>query len=106
MFIDFFTNVFYLELQSFLSHFALDILEHKFLEEEEASSLVAGNADSTDPESPEKNTWQKFFKSSTNQHHGYVESIEEAMVLLKKYELETMTKFSCYKSDKLFGSGG
>ncbi|XP_067042489.1 calcium-responsive transcription factor-like [Acropora muricata] len=27
------------------------------------------------------------------------------MVLQKKYELETTTKFSCYKSDKLFGSG-
>ena len=83
----------------------MDTLEQKFLEKEGTSSLVAANADSTDPESPEKNTWQKFFKSSTNQHHGYVNLTEEAMVLLKKKnELETTTKFSCYKSDKMFGS--
>jgi len=60
------------------------------------------NADSSLPE----NKWQQIFKSYSNQHHGFVNSIEQAMVLLKKYELETTTKFSCYKSDKLFGSGG
>ena len=60
------------------------------------------NADSSGPE----NTWQQIFKSYSNQHHGFVDSIEQAMILLKKYELETTTKFSCYKSEKLFGSGG
>ncbi|KAK2560196.1 hypothetical protein P5673_017176 [Acropora cervicornis] len=60
------------------------------------------NADSSCPE----NTWQQIFKSYSNQHHGFVDSIEQTMVLLKKYELETTTKFSCYKSDKLFRSGG
>ena len=34
------------------------------------------------------------------------DSLEEAMLLVKKYEQETTTKFSCYKSDKMFGSGG
>ena len=60
------------------------------------------NADSPCPE----NTRQQIFKSYSNQHHGFVDSIEQVMVLLKKYELETTTKFSCYKSDKLFRSGG
>ena len=60
------------------------------------------NADSLSPE----NTWQLIFKSYSNQHHGFVDSIEQAMVLLKKYELETTTKFPCYNSDKLFRSGG
>ena len=59
-------------------------------------------ADSSGPE----NTWQQIFKSCSTHHHGFVDSIEQAMVLQKKYELETTTKFSCYKSDKLFGSGG
>ncbi|XP_067053087.1 uncharacterized protein [Acropora muricata] len=58
-------------------------------------------ADSSGPE----NTWQQIFKSCSTHHHGFVDSIEQAMVLQKKYELETTTKFSCYKSDKLFGSG-
>lgn len=81
----------------------MDLLEHKSLEEEEKSSSSARqNVDSADPVS----TWQEIFKSSSNQHYGFVESLEKATVLLKKYELETTTKFSCYKSDKMFGSGG
>lgn len=35
-----------------------------------------------------------------------MESIGKATELLKKYELETTTKFSCYKSDKMFVAGG
>ena len=54
-------------------------------------------ADSSGPE----NTWQQIFKSCSTHHHGFVDSIEQAMVLQKKYELETTTKFSCYKSDCL-----
>ena len=52
------------------------------------------------------NTWQEIFKSYSNQHHGFVDSLEQAMVLLTKYELETTTKFSSHKSGKMFGSGG
>ena len=36
----------------------------------------------------------------------YVESVEAAMAVIKQYELETTTKFSCFKSDKMFGTGG
>ena len=82
----------------------MDLLEHPTsLAEEEISSPANGaNADSTEP----VNTWHEIFKSSSmNQHHGFVET-EQATMLLKKYELETTTKFSCYKSDKMFGSGG
>ena len=56
------------------------------------------NADSSDP----VNTWEEIFKSCSN----FVDSIEQVMVLLQKYEQETKTKFSSYKSDKMFGSGG
>lgn len=84
-----------------LYRFAMDLQKHKSLEQEEmSSSLFHNNAD------PTTDTWQEIFKSSESQHSGFVESIEEAMVLLRKYELETTTKFSCYKSDKMFGSGG
>lgn len=51
-------------------------------------------------------TWQEIFTSSSDQHCGFVESIGKATELLKKYELETTTKFSCYNSDKMFGAGG
>ena len=36
----------------------------------------------------------------------YVESVEAAMAVIKQYEQETTTKFSCFKSDKMFGAGG
>ena len=83
----------------------MDRLEHppSLAEEEIISPANGANADSTEP----VNTWHEIFKSSSmNQHHGFVETIEQAIMLLKKYELETTTKFSCYKSDKMFGSGG
>ena len=82
----------------------MDNLEHESLVEETNSSLGPGgsNADSSNP----AKTWQKIFKSPENPNYGYVDSLEEAMLLLKKYEQETTTKFSCYKSDKMFGSGG
>ena len=50
-------------------------------------------------------TWQEIFTSSLDQHCGFVESIGKSTELLKKYELETTTKSSCYKSDKMFGAG-
>ena len=51
-------------------------------------------------------TWQEIFTSSSGQRCGFVESIGKATELLKKYELETTTKFCCYKSDTMFGAGG
>lgn len=51
-------------------------------------------------------TWNTKFKASTSKYFGYVESVEEAMKVIKQYELETTTKFSCFKSDKMFGAGG
>ena len=82
----------------------MDVLEDESWEKvETSSSLGPGglNADSN-----HASTWQDIFKSRENPHYGYVDSLEEAMLLLKKYEQETTTKFSCYKSDKMFGSGG
>ena len=83
----------------------MDNLEHEPSEKKETSSSLgpgASNADSSNPAS----TWHEIFKSPENPNYGYVDSLEEAMLLLKKYEQETTTKFSCYKSDKMFGSGG
>ena len=51
-------------------------------------------------------TWQPKFKGSGSKYVGYVESVEAAMNVIKQYELETTTKFSCFKSDKMFGAGG
>ena len=53
-------------------------------------------------------TWQELFKliDSSNEYTGFVESIETAFDLMKKYELETTTKFSSYKSDQIFGRRG
>ena len=85
---------------------AMDLSSLEKQEMNSSPSTDHMNADSSRPE----NTWQQIFKSYSNQHHGFVDSIEQATVLLKKYGLEattrSTTKFSCYKSDKLFGSGG
>ena len=51
-------------------------------------------------------TWQELFKYSSNEYTGFVESIETAFDLMKKYELETTTKFSSNKSDQIFGRRG
>lgn len=51
-------------------------------------------------------TWNTTFKASTSKYFGYVESVEEATMAIKQYELETTTKFSCFKYDKMFGAGG
>ena len=50
--------------------------------------------------------WQTKFKTSTSKYFGYVQTVEEAMAVIKQYELDTTTKFSCYKADKTFGSEG
>ncbi|CAH3046602.1 unnamed protein product [Porites lobata] len=49
--------------------------------------------------------WQAKLRGSTNKFVGYVGSVEEAMTVIRQYELETTTKFSCFKSDKMFGAG-
>ena len=46
------------------------------------------------------------FKGSASKYVGYVTSVEAAMAVIKQYELETTMKFSCFKSDKMFGAGG
>ena len=51
-------------------------------------------------------TWQELFKYSSSEYTGFVESIETAFDLMKKYELETTSKFSSYKSDQIFGRRG
>lgn len=51
-------------------------------------------------------TWQEKLRGSTNKYVGYVESVEAAMSVIRQYELETTTKFSCFKSDRMFGAGG
>ena len=51
-------------------------------------------------------TWQEKLRGSTNKYFGYVESVEAAMTVIRQYELETTTKFSCFKSDRMFGAGG
>lgn len=51
-------------------------------------------------------TWQLKFKASASKYVGYVESVDAAMDAIKQYELETTTKFSIFKSDKMFGAGG
>ena len=50
-------------------------------------------------------SWEPKFKGSTSKYVGYVESVEAAMAVIKQYEIETTTKFSCFKSDKMFGAG-
>ena len=83
----------------------MDNLEHESSEKEETSSSLGPGGSNADSSNPAK-TWQEVFKSPENPHYGYVDLLEEAMLVLKKYEQETTTKFSCYKSDKMFGTGG
>lgn len=83
----------------------MDNLERESSHKEETSSSLGPGGSNTDSLNP-ASTWQEIFKSPQTPNYGYVDSLEEAMLLLKKYEQETTTKFSCYKSDKMFGSGG
>ncbi len=46
------------------------------------------------------------FIGSCSRYFGYVHTVEEAMVVMKQYELDTTTRFSCFKSSKDFGSTG
>lgn len=93
--------------------FAMDLREQKAMEatnslinpsfnEKDGSQAGDLDANSTDI----VRTWQEIFASSSDQHCGFVESIGKATELLKKYKLEITTKFSCYKSDKMFGAEG
>lgn len=51
-------------------------------------------------------TWQTLFTNSTNKYSGYVSNVEEAMEVIREYELKTTTKYFCFKADKMFGQGG
>ena len=51
------------------------------------------------------NTWQEIFKSCSNQHHGFVDSIEKDMVLLK-IGAGNDNKIFFLKSDIMFRSRG
>ena len=51
--------------------------------------------------------WESLFvNSSTDKYSGYVQTLEDAMKLMREYELATTTKFCCFKADKMFGQGG
>ena len=75
----------------------MDPLDHKHLKE--GSSVK-------DEASLPADTWQQIFKVSSNQYCGFVESVKTAKELIRRYEQETTTKFSCYKSYPSFGYGG
>ena len=53
-----------------------------------------------------RTTWENLFINSTDKYSGYVQTLEDAMKLIREYELATTTKFSCFKADKMFGRGG
>jgi hypothetical protein len=53
-----------------------------------------------------KTKWQSGFIGSCSRYFGYVHTVEEAMAVMKQYELDTTTRFSCFKSSKDFGSTG
>ena len=89
--------------------FAMDLREQKAMEATNSSingkdGSQAGDLDANSTDTVR--TWQEIFASSSDQHCGFVESIGKATELLKKSELETTTKFSCHKSDKMFGAEG
>lgn len=44
-----------------------------------------------------------MLRGSRNKYVGYVKSVEAATTVLRECELETTSKFSCFKSDKMFG---
>ena len=93
--------------------FAMDLLEQKAMESTNSSTNPSFNEkdgfQAVDLDAKSTNTvrtWREIFTSYSDQHRGFVESVEKATELLKKYELETTTKFCCYKPDKIFGVGG
>jgi hypothetical protein len=53
-----------------------------------------------------KTKWQSGFIGSCSRYFGYVHTVEEAMAVMKQYELGTTTRFSCFKSSKNFGFTG
>jgi hypothetical protein len=53
-----------------------------------------------------KTKWQSDFIGSCSRYFGYVHTVNEAMAVMKQYELDTTTRFSCFKSSKDFGSTG
>ena len=93
--------------------FAMDLREQNAMEATNSSINSSFNekdgSQAGDLDAKSKNTvrtWREIFTSRSDQYCGFVESVGKATKLLKKYELETTTKFCCYKSDKMFGARG
>ena len=61
--------------------------------EERESNNVTGNV-TMEP------TWKKLFVFLPNKYSGYVASVEEAMALVKEYELKTTTDFLVLKQTR------
>jgi hypothetical protein len=57
-------------------------------------------------DNPDMSSWEKLYDGSTNKYLGYVASVEQAMKLVREYELKTTSKLSCFKAEKTFGQGG
>ena len=51
-------------------------------------------------------TWLCKFKESNSPYVGYVDSVEDALDVLREYELKTTTQFRSHKVDKTFGNRG
>ena len=73
---------------------------------QEGSGTAEGIYLESEKDSATVRTWQAKLRGSTNKFVGYVGSVEEAVTVIRQYELETTTKFSCFKWDKMFGAGG
>lgn len=56
-------------------------------------------------DNPDMSSWEKLYDGSTNKYLGYVASVEQAMKLVREYELKTTSKLSCFKAEKTFGQG-
>ncbi|CAB4017796.1 Hypothetical predicted protein [Paramuricea clavata] len=50
-------------------------------------------------------SWEMLYDGSTNKYLGYVASVEQAMKLIREYELKTTSTLSCFKAENTFGQG-
>lgn len=70
-----------------------------------ADDIIYIDNNTSEP-SEHNSTWQDCFKGCINRYFGYVNTVEEALTVMKQYELHTTSRFSCFKSDKNFGTTG
>ena len=47
--------------------------------------------------------YAKYFRETTSDHVGFVNTVEDAMTLLRAFEVQTNTKFAVSKRTKNFG---